>query len=119
MSSPQASGAWAEQLAQAYLEENGLRVEARNYRCRFGEIDLVLRDTNTLVFVEVRYRARTDFGSGAETVNHAKRRRILTTAEHYLQRGALPHTPACRFDVVSVSGSHQAPFIDWIKDAFQ
>ena len=110
-------GTWAEDLALRHLCARGLALEARNYRCHRGEIDLVMRDGEVLVFVEVRYRAADRYGGAAETVDHRKRGRIAATAAHYLQyhprRGGCP----CRFDVVSVNG--EAPAIDWIADAFQ
>ena len=75
----ESAGTGAEDLACAYLQQNGLRLLARNYRCRSGEIDLIMRDGEYLVFVEVRYRKREAFGSAAETVSSSKRARIITT----------------------------------------
>ena len=74
------AGTGAEDLACAYLQKSGLRLLARNYRCRRGEIDLIMQDGEYLVFVEVRYRKNDAFGSAAETVSSAKRARIITTA---------------------------------------
>jgi putative endonuclease len=110
------AGSSAEDIACGYLEKRGLRLVARNYRCRTGEIDLIMRDGEDLVFVEVRYRKYDAFGSAAETVSSAKRTRIVTTAACYLQRQ--PVEPPCRFDVVAIGG--EAPHrIEWIRDAFQ
>ncbi len=106
-------GAEKEILARTYLERQGLRPVARNYRCRLGEIDLVMRDADTLVFVEVRFRASTRFGSPAETVDRRKQRRLAATAEIYLQQH--PNALPCRFDVVAISGNDR---IDWIRNAF-
>lgn len=103
----------AEALAAAFLEERGLKIVARNYRCRFGEIDLIAKSGRTLVFVEVRARTSDAFGGAAGSITPAKRRRLLATARHYLARyGA---TPACRFDVVLLSGSPGR--IEWIANA--
>lgn len=108
------SGAQAEDHACAHLERAGLRLLARNYRCPQGEIDLVMDDRDTLVFVEVRYRRSSAYGTPAETVDRRKRARLQAAAEHYL----LTHNAnrACRFDVVAVSG-HDAR-IEWLREAF-
>ena len=85
----------------------------RNYRSRRGEIDLIMRDARTLVFVEVRFRASTRFGTPAESVDVRKQRKLAATAAHYLQSNQtnLP----CRFDVIALSGTNH---IDWIRNAF-
>jgi putative endonuclease len=102
-----------ERLAESFLMRQGLRFIARNHRCRYGEIDLILREAAMLVFVEVRFRRSTRFGSPAETVDVRKQRRLIATANHYLQ--SHPSALACRFDVVAISGQNQ---IQWIKHAF-
>ena len=112
-------GVWAEDQACEYLARNGLTTLARNYRCRHGEIDLVLRDGATLVFAEVRYRAHSNRVSGAQSVDAAKQRRLLASAEHFLQRHREHAERACRFDVVDIRGPEHAPRVDWIQDAFQ
>ena len=109
-------GQAAEEQALAYLNKQGLRLLARNYRCRSGEIDLVMQQADTLVFVEVRYRQSSRFGSAAETVTRSKQQKLLNTASRFLQERALD--APCRFDVVGISG-RQSPQIEWIKDAFQ
>ena len=107
-------GLAAEQLAADYLEGRGLKLLARNYRCRFGEIDLVLREGGTTVFVEVRQRANASFGGAGESITRAKRARLLATARHYLaRRGAID----CRFDALLLTGKVE-PQIEWIRDAF-
>ncbi|MBS4097855.1 MAG: YraN family protein [Sulfuricella sp.] len=110
-----ADGAQAEQLAAAYLERHGLRAVERNYRCRQGEIDLILHDGGTLVFVEVRLRKSAAFGGAAASITAKKQRRIVLAAEHYLQ--GLKRIPPCRFDVVLLDGL-AAQSVEWIKDAF-
>jgi putative endonuclease len=108
------SGAQAENLACAHLERAGLRLLGRNYRCPQGEIDLVMDDHGTLVFVEVRYRHSNAFGTPAETVDRRKQARLQAAARHYLLTHAADR--ACRFDVVALSG-HDAR-IEWLRDAF-
>lgn len=102
-----------ERLALAFLQGQGLRLIARNHRCRRGEIDLVMRDGDTLVFVEVRFRRSTRFGTPAETVDFHKQKRLAAAASHYLQQ--YPTNLPCRFDVLAVSGNNR---INWIRDAF-
>ena len=113
--STKAVGDAAEDRALAHLRQAGLRLVARNYRTPGrggGEIDLVMRDRDTLVFVEVRRRASCDFGGAAGSVGFAKQRRIVFAARHFLLRLAAP--PPCRFDVVTV----EAGRIDWLPAAF-
>jgi putative endonuclease len=107
-------GAEAEALAAAFLERRGLRVLERNYRCRLGEIDLIARDGDTTVFVEVRQRASGAFGGAAASITAKKRMRLLRAARFYLSR--LKAMPACRFDALLIEGD--PPRIDWIRDAF-
>jgi len=106
-------GGAKEALAADYLAARGLRLIARNHRCRFGEIDLVMRDGDSLVFVEVRYRGSSRFGSPAETVDRHKQRRLIAAAGHYLH--ANPSVLPCRFDVVAISGPDR---IEWLQNAF-
>lgn len=110
------TGKAAEQIACRYLEARGLALRERNYRCRGGEIDLIMQTGNQLVFVEVRYRRHSRYGSPAESVTATKQARVISAARHYLQR--LPVELDCRFDVVAISGS-RGEQIDWIPDAFQ
>jgi putative endonuclease len=107
-------GEAAEAMAAAFLERKGLNVVARNYRCRLGEIDLVAREGDTTVFVEVRQRASSAFGGAAASITAAKRARLLRAARHYLSR--LKTMPACRFDALLIEGN--PPRIEWIRDAF-
>ena len=107
-------GAAAEDLAAVYLEGQGLRIIERNYRCRFGEIDLVARSGAVLVFVEVRARKSEAFGGAAGSITAAKRRRLVAAARHYL--AVHRRDRACRFDVILVRGASQR--IEWLTDAF-
>jgi putative endonuclease len=107
-------GGPAEDLAAAFLQRQGLHVLERNYRCRFGEIDIVARSGGQLVFVEVRARSSEAYGGAAGSITAAKRRRLVATARHYLaRRGA---DAPCRFDVVLVRGTEQR--MEWLTDAF-
>ena len=106
-------GQTAEARAEAFLVKQGLAPVARNWRCRFGELDLIMQDGATRVFVEVRLRSRNDFGGAAASVTPAKQRKLLAAARQYLS--GLQTLPPCRFDVVALDGS-SAP--DWIKNAF-
>lgn len=99
------------------LEAAGLELLDRNYQCRMGELDLVLRDGETVAFVEVRFRRHREFGSGAETVGLRKRRRLVAAAQHYLQRHPEIADRPCRFDVVSI-GPGATPQVEWIRNAF-
>lgn len=109
------SGARAEQQAAQFLRQHGLLLLRQNYRCRYGEIDLIMRDGTTLVFVEVRLRSRSDFGGAAASIGSTKQARLLRTAQHYL--AALRNTPPCRFDALLLHGPDGAN-IEWIKNAF-
>lgn len=107
-------GAEAEQLAASYLQRQGLTLVETNYRCRFGEIDLILRDGPTLVFAEVRQRSRSDFGGAAASIDARKQQRIILAARHYL--AALNRTPPCRFDAVLLDSTAR---LEWVKNAFE
>lgn len=109
-----ADGQAAEALAVRHLESRGVRVLARNYRCRAGEIDIVAQDGDTLVFAEVRYRASASFGGAAASVDARKQAKIVRAAQHYLAgRRECP----CRFDVLLLDRL-DARAVEWIRDAF-
>jgi putative endonuclease len=112
-----AIGDRAEHLAYLYLKKRGLSLLHRNFRCRGGEIDLIMRDADSLVFVEVRYRSSTDYGRAAETVSARKQDRIIRCAQYYMTRHGLWNTTA-RFDVVCLEGNAENPRVEWISDAF-
>jgi putative endonuclease len=109
-----ATGARAEQLAEDFLLRQGLALVQRNFRCRMGEIDLIMRDRDTLVFAEVRLRSHRGFGGAAASVTHAKQARVVAAAKHFLTG---KRERPCRFDVV-VLDRLAADAIEWIKDAF-
>jgi putative endonuclease len=114
-----ARGRRYEALALAHLEARGLRLLARNFRCKGGEIDLVMQDGAVLALVEVRMRGRADFGGAAASVDARKRARLITAARVLLRtRPELARLPA-RFDVVAIDGADQAAAVEWIRDAFR
>ena len=108
-------GRHAENLAAEFLQRRGLELVERNYRCRFGEIDLIARDGKTLVFVEVRMRTSSSFGGAAASITGAKRGKLLRAARHYLS--GTSRMPACRFDALLVTGADYA--IEWLQNAFE
>jgi len=115
ISKPLSLGQRLEQLAAGYLQSQGLVLLEKNYRCRFGEIDLILKDGATLVFAEVRYRRSDRFGGAKASITFSKQRRIILTAQHYLSKHPLR---ACRFDAVLLSGTQNLK-IEWIQNAFE
>jgi putative endonuclease len=113
-------GAAAEQLAADYLQARGLKLIARNLRCRAGEIDLVCLDGELLAIIEVRQRSGQDFGGALGSVTPVKQRRIIRAAQFILRCRPQWRYRAIRFDVMAVQGSLQgARDIIWVKDAFR
>lgn len=113
----------AEQLAKEHLLKQGLIFVEQNVYSRMGEIDLVFREgVNTLIFVEVKYRSDSQFGSADEMVTLSKQKKIIKTASTYLQKKGLTETVITRFDVIAIepmNNQDKALSIRWIKDAFQ
>ena len=109
-----AAGSKAEEFCAELLRKAGLRILARNWRCRLGEIDLVAEEGDTLVFAEVRMRSGAHYGGAAESVTAAKRARILAAARLYLAGGA---ERACRFDVLLLDAL-DPPRVQWVRNAF-
>lgn len=108
-------GQQAEALAADFLRGRGLRIAEKNYRCRYGEIDLIAREGATVVFVEVRSRASEAYGGAAASITAGKRGKLLKTARHYL--AGLSPLPPCRFDAVLVTG--EPPHIEWLRNAIE
>ena len=106
-------GKAGEDAACRFLRNQGLTLVTENFRCRMGEIDLIMRDGTTLVFIEVRLRQSENFHSGAESITRSKIRRLLHTAELFLQAYPEPDDTDFRFDVVSIGNE-----IEWIREAF-
>ena len=107
------AGTQAESLAAAFLEARGLAIVARNVRSRYGEIDLIAKDRDTVVFVEVRLRRSSRFGGASASITPAKRQRLVAAAETYL--ATLQRTPPCRIDAVLLD-SLDAARIEWLRD---
>jgi putative endonuclease len=113
-------GAAAEELAAQYLKVRGLKVLARNLRCKAGELDLVCLDGGVLAIVEVRQRGSAGFGGASASVTWAKQRKIIRAAQFFLQRQKHWRDFPMRFDVLAIEGLPQgAHRVDWVKDAFR
>jgi len=102
-----------EAIAAKHLAQKGLMLLEQNYHSRFGEIDLIMRDQNTLVFIEVRQRSSNRLGGALASVDRRKQQKIILTAQHYLSKH--PGDSPCRFDVIALDKDHQ---IQWVKDSF-
>lgn len=114
------TGQLAEQAAAQHLAAAGLALLERNFRCRGGEIDLIFRDAQTLVFVEVRLRQSERFGGALGSVDARKQHRLYRAARAYVASRAVAQQTPMRFDVVAVGGQPPlACHFEWIKDAFQ
>ena len=113
-----ALGRLGEDLAERHLVAAGFRILARNVHLRHAELDLVALDRATLVFVEVRLRRSARFGSGEESVDARKRRRIAAAAAELLARGTLPRTARVRFDVIAIDAAVDPPRVTHFRDAF-
>lgn len=109
----QISGQAGEDAALEHLQKNGLQLVERNFRSKGGEIDLIMQDRGTLVFVEVRKRSDPRFGGAAASVTWQKQRRLIRAAQYYLLRFRDP--PPCRFDVIAL----EAGKVDWLKNAIE
>jgi len=112
------SGTYWEKTAESFLRAQGLELLQRNFSSRFGEIDLIMEDKQTLVFVEVKYRSNDHHGSGAEAVTFHKQGRISRTAAWFLAKNPDRAECVCRFDVISIDPKKRDRGINWIKSAF-
>jgi putative endonuclease len=108
-------GTSGEDLAAAYLEQQGLKIIARNLSCKVGELDLVCLDHEILIIVEVRLRAHPDFGGALASVTRTKQLKVIRAAQYQWQRTPEWRTRRMRFDVIAIQGSDML----WIKDAFR
>ncbi len=109
---------WSEDIAAEFLQRQGLELLVTNYRNRTGEIDLIMIDDQTLVFVEVKQRRDSKFGRPEESVGMAKQAKLRRTAASYLQHHDRSQSWPCRFDVVAITGGPHAPVCRWIQNAF-
>ena len=118
--SSQESGQTAESLARKHLEQNGLSLVTQNWRCRRGELDLIMLDGKTLVFVEVRLRKHLGWGGALESVDMRKRGKLILAAQQFLQNEPRWSKSPCRFDVVAFEPDKQqdSPQLNWLKNAF-
>lgn len=112
-------GRWAEEVALKYLLNRNLKLIEKNFRSKFGEIDLIMKDTDIVCFIEVRYRTDDHFHQAAESINKRKQERIILTSQQYLTNNYDTDDILCRFDTVTLSGKQEKPIIEWLKDAFQ
>ncbi|TLU66935.1 YraN family protein [Thalassotalea litorea] len=105
--------------ARQYIKAQGLDFITANYHSKFGEIDLIFKDQDCWVFVEVKYRSQTNYGEAAEQVVKSKQQKIIRTAQVFLQKQGLnEYNTQCRFDVLSLTGLAINPRISWLKHAF-
>ena len=112
------AGAQAEILAKRFLESQGLRTVTTNYRCRYGEIDIIMYDQSQLVFIEVRFRKQQLYGSAADSVNLHKQQRIARSASCFLQSHRHRYS-SCRFDVIAMGPALIMHDIEWLRSAFE
>ena len=115
----QTKGRWAERQAESHLRGRGLKLITRNYRSRFGEVDLIMSDDEVIVFVEVKRRQSARFMNPAESVDVHKQRRLGLAAGRFLATHPRYGRQPARFDVVTITGPNYRPQFDWIRDAFQ
>jgi putative endonuclease len=110
-------GSQAEAYARTYLENSGLIFVCANYRCKSGEIDLILKDQDTLVFVEVKYRSNSSHGSAVEFFHQAKRRKFVSAIMHYFQQHSLnPNSVSHRIDLLGIDKTSHEPKVTWLKN---
>ncbi|HKJ17171.1 MAG TPA: YraN family protein [Xanthomonadales bacterium] len=114
-----AQGSKWERVAERWLKQRNARIVCRNYHCRSGEIDLVIRDGDQIAFVEVKFRALKGYGSGADHVTFTKQRRIVSAARRFLQYHKHASCQVFRFDVISITNTPDGLKIQWIKSAFE
>ncbi len=109
-----------ESYACNYLVKHGLVLLNKNFHSRQGEVDLVMRDKNTIVFIEVKYRKTANFGGAIAAISYKKQQKIIKTAAFYLQQhGLKEYNTACRFDVIAIEGPQNQNEITWLKNAFE
>lgn len=117
MSTP-SLGAWAEAQALMHLQSQGLQLLQQNWRGGGGELDLVMLESDTVVFVEVRYRKHLGWGGALASIDHRKQQRLINAANYFLQQHPIYADAACRFDVVTLQGQPQRATLDWLRNAF-
>ena len=113
------AGQQAEAQALAHLQQHGLQVLAQNWLCKGGELDLVMLDGDTVVFVEVRYRLHAQWGGALESIDARKQARVVNAAQQFLHQQASWASHPCRFDVIALEGSASKDMrLNWLRNAF-
>lgn len=118
-SSHRAAGSLWEDYAKQYLLKQGLQAVTQNFHSRQGEIDLIMKDGQSYVFVEVKYRKSNNFGGATAAVTGSKQQKLTQTAKVFLQQQGLnEYNTECRFDVIAIEGDENNPTTTWLKNAF-
>jgi len=113
------TGKLTEEFAAKYLKSQNLTHVESNFHSKYGEIDLIMLDNQTYVFIEVKYRKNNLYGGGEVAVNYSKQKKLKLCAQYFLQQNQLnEYTTPCRFDIVALEGDIQTPTINWLKNAF-
>lgn len=107
-----------EQKALKFLQEKGMRLIVQNYTCKLGEVDLIMKDKEDIVFVEVRSRSRLDYGSASESITYSKQQKIINAATLFLQKKNWLYKVCSRFDVIAIQCVDNEWQLEWIKNAF-
>jgi putative endonuclease len=108
-----------ERLAEQFLAKKQLKLVSKNFLCSLGEIDLIMLDKNTLVFIEVRFRKQKFFGHAAETVTPQKQQKIIRSAQIFLQKNPTFSHHSCRFDIIGIDqNQNETTTVNWIQNAF-
>ena len=115
----QRTGNEAEARACQYLTEQGLKLVTRNFHCRYGEIDLIMREQQTIVFVEVRFRKANSLVDGAQSISPAKQARLVKSASYYLQQHKFSDAIPARIDVIAVTQDENTHQFNWIQNAIE
>lgn len=119
MSNSISVGKQAELQACQFLQTSGLFLLEQNFKCPMGEIDLIMQDKDEIVFIEVRLRSNLNYGDAVESVSQHKQKKILKTANLYLQKNNLFDKVNCRFDIIGIHPNLKIDKIEWIKNAFE
>ncbi|MEM7281063.1 MAG: YraN family protein [Pseudomonadota bacterium] len=119
VSSHRDKGDYGECLALEFLSDNGLILVSRNYRCRLGEVDIIMQDKSELVFVEVKYRESKQICPAVDLVGPMKQRRLIRAAKHFITQHPMYQECIARFDVVGISRHNRSTEVEWIQDAFE
>lgn len=112
------TGKDAEKQAEKFLSQKSLKLIERNYHCRFGEIDLIMLDKDTLAFIEVRFRSTNNYGGAAASVTPFKQKKIIKAAQHFLNKNPKYSHKNCRFDVIAYEYDAAPSEPLWYKGAF-